>query len=142
MVAAQQRLGIDRVSPIAALRSVGRLPNETFLWYLETCHRPYLRTGAIVAAQQQAAPAGDAECQAGLAAIRTVAAAHGDEAGCRENGVNRYTGGFCTPTERFFTFDGRHQALVEAVLDETFSRALVSDFYAAPDHYPGLKPRC
>ena len=32
--------------------------------------------------------------------------------------------------------------MVDEVLDESFSGVLVSDFYAAYQHYPGLKQRC
>ena len=32
--------------------------------------------------------------------------------------------------------------VLDEVLDETFSGVLVSDFYAAYNHYPGLKQRC
>ena len=33
-------------------------------------------------------------------------------------------------------------AATSEVLDESFSGVLVSDFYAAYHHYPGLKQRC
>ena len=32
--------------------------------------------------------------------------------------------------------------MVDEVLDESFSGVLVSDFYAAYNHHPGLKQRC
>ena len=32
--------------------------------------------------------------------------------------------------------------MVDEVLEESFSGVLVSDFYAAYNHYPGLKQRC
>ena len=32
--------------------------------------------------------------------------------------------------------------MVDEVLDSSFSGVLVSDFYAAYNHYPGLKQRC
>lgn len=37
---------------------------------------------------------------------------------------------------------GRDKGVVDEVLDESFSGVLVSDFYAAYNHYPGLKQRC
>ena len=37
---------------------------------------------------------------------------------------------------------GRGKAVVDEVLGESFEGVLVSDFYAAYNHYPGLKQRC
>ena len=142
VVAGRQRLGVGVVATIAALRAAGRLPNETLGWYLETFHGLHLSQGAIVSAQQRVAELGAAECAAILAAIRAAPTVHGDETGWRENGANRYAWSFSTPTERYFLFGGRNKEMVDRVLDETFSGTLVSDFYAAYDHYDGLKQRC
>ena len=65
-----------------------------------------------------------------------------DETGWRQDGVNGYVWTFSTPTERYFLRRGRHKAVVDEVLDESFSGVLVSDFYAAYNHYPGPKQRC
>ena len=67
---------------------------------------------------------------------------HADETGWREDGANGYAWTFSTPTERYFLRRGRHKEVVDEVLDESFSGVLVSDFYAAYHHYPGLKQRC
>ena len=67
---------------------------------------------------------------------------HADETGRRQNGANGYVWTFSTPTERYFLRRGRHKEVVDEVLDESFSGVLVSDFYAAYNHYPGLKQRC
>ncbi len=49
---------------------------------------------------------------------------------------------FSTSTERYFLRRGRDKGVVDEALGESFSGVLVSDFYAAYDHYPGLKQRC
>ena len=49
---------------------------------------------------------------------------------------------FTTPTERYFLRRGRGKGVVDEVLGESFGGVLVSDFYAAYNHYPGLKQRC
>ena len=49
---------------------------------------------------------------------------------------------FSTPKERFFLRRGRGGVVVDEVLDESFEGILVSDFYVAYHHYPGLKQRC
>ena len=49
---------------------------------------------------------------------------------------------FSTPAERFFLRRGRGGEVVDEVLGESFEGILVSDFYVAYHHYPGLKQRC
>ena len=49
---------------------------------------------------------------------------------------------FSTSTERYFLRRGRGGAVVDEVLGESFGGILVSDFYVAYHHYPGLKQRC
>ena len=49
---------------------------------------------------------------------------------------------FSTPAERFFLRRGRGREVVDEVLGESSGGILVSDFYVAYHHYPGLKQRC
>ena len=49
---------------------------------------------------------------------------------------------FSTATERYFLRRGRGGEVVDEVLGESFAGILVSDFYVAYHHYPGLKQRC
>ena len=44
--------------------------------------------------------------------------------------------------ERYFVRGGRDKAVVDTVLGADFSGVLVTDFYAAYDHYPGPHQRC
>ena len=59
VVMGKQRLGINLISLIAALREEARLPfrtiNRTIKWYLETVHGLRHSTGAIVDATQRVA---------------------------------------------------------------------------------------
>ena len=77
-----------------------------------------------------------------LERIRGSPVVHADETGWREDGANGYVWTFSTPAQRYFLRRGRHKEVVDEVLDESFSGVLVSDFYAAYHHYPGLKQRC
>ena len=54
--------------------------------------------------------------------------------------VNGYVWTFSTPSERYFLRRGRDKGVVDEV-HSSFSGVLVSDFYAAYNHYPGLKQR-
>ena len=53
MVRGKQRLGVNLISLIAALREEARLPFRTIQWYLDTVHRLRLSLGAIVDATQR-----------------------------------------------------------------------------------------
>ncbi len=138
----KHRLGVNLLSRIAALREEGRLPLRTIQWYLQTVHRLPLSLGAIVRAIHQVAQ----KAQPALAEIqdriRGSPVVHADETGWRQDGVNGYVWTFSTPTDRYFLRRGRNKEVVDEVLGDSFSGVLVSDFYAAYHHYPGLKQRC
>ena len=142
MVLGKQRLGVNLLSRIAALREEGRLPLRTIQWYLQTVHRLPLSLGAIVRAIHQVAQ----KAQPALAEIqdriRGSPVVHADETGWRQDGVNGYVWTFSTPTERYFLRRGRNKEVVDEALGEDFAGALVSDFYAAYHHYDGPKQRC
>ena len=74
--------------------------------------------------------------------IRASPVVHADETGWRQDGANGYVWTFSAPTDRYFLRRGRNKEVVDEVLGEPFSGVLVSDFYAAYNHYPGLKQRC
>ena len=72
-----------------------------------------------------------------LELVRGSKVVHADETGWRQDGANGYVWTFSTPTERYFLRWGRHKEVLDEVLDDSFGGVLVSDFYAAYDHYPG-----
>ena len=77
-----------------------------------------------------------------LEQVRASPVVQGDETGWRQDGSNGYVWTFSTPSERYFLRRGRDKGVVDEVLDSSFSGVVVSDFYAAYNHYPGLKQRC
>ena len=141
-VLGKQRLGVNLLSRIAALREEGRLPLRTIQWYLQTVHRLPLSLGAIVRAIHQVAQ----KAQPALAEIqdriRGSPVVHADGTGWRQDGVNGYVWTFSTPTDRYFLRRDRNKEVVDEALGDSFSGVLVSDFYAAYHHHPGLKQRC
>ena len=146
----RQRLGLNLVSLIVTPREEGRLPIRTIQWYLRTFHRMKLSVGAIVRVVHQVAQQARPAVAEALGRIRASPVVHADETGWRENGVNGYVwtpvraGGrlFSTSAERYFLRRGRGGEVVDEVLGEEFGGILVSDFYVAYHHYPGLKQRC
>ena len=134
--------GVNLVSLILTLREEGRLPVRTIQWYLRTVHQLKLSVGAIVRTIHQAAQQAGPAVNEVLERIRRSPVVHADETGWRENGVNGCVWTFSTPTERYFLRRGRGGEVVDEALGEAFGGILVSDFYVAYHHYPGLKQRC
>ena len=142
LAAGRQRFGTNLVSLMVTLREEGRLPLRTIQWYLRMFHQLKLSVGAIVRAVHQVARQGGAEVGEVLERIRSSPVVHADETGWREKGKNGYVWTLSTPKERFFLRRGWSGEVVDQVLGESFQGILVSDFYVAYHHYPGLKQRC
>ena len=142
VVLGQQRLGVNLVRLMVTLREEGRLPIRIIQWYLETVHQLHLSVGAIVQAVHGVARQAETAVREVLEQVRASPVVQGDETGWRQDGSNGYVWTFSTPSERYFLRRGRDKGVVDEVLDSSFSGVLVSDFYAAYNHYPGLKQRC
>jgi transposase len=142
LVVGQQRLGINLVSLIVTLREAGRLPLRTIQWYLRTVHQLHLSVGGIVQVIHRAAQQAQPQVEQIVERIRASPVVQADETGWREDGSNGYVWSFSTPTEQYFLRRGRDKGVVDEVLGESFGGVLVSDFYAAYNHYPGPKQRC
>ena len=140
VVLGKQRLGINLLSLIAALREEGRLPLRTIQWYLKTVHHLSLSLGAIVQVIRQVAQKVQPAVAEVRECIRASPVVHADETGWRQDGVNGYVWTFSTPTERYFLRRGRNKEVVDEALGESFGGVLVSDFYAAYHHYAGRLP--
>ena len=138
----RQRLGVNLVSLITALREEGRLPVRAVQWYLRTVHQLHLSVGAIVRVTHGVAQRAQPVLAQVLDRIRASPVVHADETGWRQDGANGYVWTFTTPAERYFLRRGRNKEVVDEALGESFNGVLVSDFYAAYNHYPGPKQRC
>jgi hypothetical protein len=141
-VVGQSRLGVGLLSLIATLRSEWRLPVRAIQQVLGSVHALSLSTGAVHGALGQVARAGSDTVAATLAAIRAGPVVHGDETGWREDGRNRFIWSFSTPTQRYYTCGSRAKGMIDRVLGPDFHGVLVSDFYAAYDHYDGAQQKC
>jgi transposase len=142
VVHGQQRLGARVVSLIVTLREAGRVPVRRLQWLLDQLYGLHLSLGAITAASDRVAAAGQEAVEAVREQIRGSPWVHADETGWRQNGQNGYAWTFCTPTERYFVRRGRNKEVVDEVLGAAFAGVLCSDFYGAYHHYGGLKQRC
>ena len=102
VVLGQQRLGINLVSLIAALREEARLPFRTIQWYLAAVHGRRLSVGAIVGATPRVADRAQGMMTDIVERIRGSPVVCADETGWREDGHNGYVWTFSTPTQRYF----------------------------------------
>ena len=108
VVLGKQRLGINLLSLIAALREEARLPYRTIEWYLQTVHQLSLSVGTLAGVIHRVARQAQGELGSIRERIRGSPVVHADETGWRENGVNGYVWTFSTPTERYFLRRGRN----------------------------------
>ena len=72
----KQRLGVNLISLIAALREEARLPFRTIQWYLDTVHGLRLSLGAIVDATPRVARKAQAALTGILERIRGSPVVH------------------------------------------------------------------
>ena len=142
VVLGKQRLGINLLSLIVALREEGRLPFRVIRRYLDAVHGLRLSVGAIVAATQRVAQKAQTVMTDIVERFRGSPVVHADETGWREDGHNGYVWTFSTPDLRYFSRRGRSKAVVDEALGQEFAGVLVSDCYAAYHHYDGPKQRC
>lgn len=142
VVLGQQRLSVNVLTLITTLREVGRLPVATIQWLFATVYHLPLSTGGIIAVLHQVAHRAAPAVAAIRDGIRASPVVHADETGWREGGKNGYVWTLSTPTERYFVRGGRGKGMLDEALGADFQGVLVSDFYAAYDHYPGLHQRC
>ena len=90
VVLGKQRLGINLLSLIAALREEARLPYRTIQWYLQTVHQLSLSVGTLAGVIHRVARQAQGELGSIRERIRGSPVVHADETGWRENGVNGY----------------------------------------------------
>jgi transposase len=141
-VVGQDRLGVHLLALVATLREVGRLPLATIAWLLATLYGLELSVGALAGVLQRVATRGEAELRRIQAAVQGSAVVHGDETGWRENGHNGYVWSFSTVGAVVYAYGRRTKEMVDQALGTEFAGVLVTDFYAAYDHYPGRHQRC
>jgi transposase len=142
VLSGRQRLGLGLLAYLALLRAELRLPVQLIQWALQALHGLELSQGAIVGALHRVAAVGQASVEQIRAAMRASPRVYADETGLREDGLNGYLWSFSTERERYFVHGRRTKEVVDAVLGPDFGGVLVSDFYAAYDHYAGPHQRC
>lgn len=141
-VVGQRRVGANLLALIATLHEESRMPVEGIQQHLATIFGVRISVGAIADALRTVATRGTAQVEAIHEEIRQSPVVHADETGWREDGENRYAWLIATPTARYFAVGRRTTEKIDTILGKDFAGTLVTDFYAAYDHFPGEKQRC
>jgi transposase len=141
-VLGHHRVSVRLMAFIALLREQVRLPLGLLARYLETVHHLHLSQGELVGILQTVGKRAETAATAIRDALRASPVVQADETSWREDGQTGYLWSFSTPSLRSFVHGHRSKAMVDAVLGEDFAGVLVTDFYAAYDHYPGPHQRC
>ncbi len=139
----QSRFGPRLLAAITVMHTSERLPLEHIQARLAREHGLHLSRGGVVGllglVARQAKPAYAALREA----VRQSAVVHADETGWRESGQHGYIWTFSTPGIRYYHHDpSRGGHVPDGVLGVHFAGTVVSDFYAAYDHFPGPHQRC
>jgi transposase len=141
-VLGHHRVSVRLMALIVLLREHCRLPFGQLQRYLETVHQLHLSRGELVAIVTTSAARGAVAAEAILAAIQARPVVHADETSWREDGQNGYLWSLSSGALRYFRRGCRQKHMVDDLLGADFAGVLVTDFYAAYDHYPGPHQRC
>ena len=139
----RQRLGLNLLSLIAGLRGRGTIALS---------HHPMVPQDSTPVAPERGrlGPGHQADSSTGPTGGGRDKGAHpsqpggtGRRDGLATGGGQRLTSGFSAPPgSGTSSAEAGTRRWVDEVLGESFKGVLVSDFYAAYNHYPGLKQRC
>jgi transposase len=138
------RFGPRLLAQVAHMATVERLPGRLIVQRLADAHGLTLSHGGLIGLLRQVAVRLDPVYQYLGATVRTSAMTHADETHWREDGQNGYLWLFATPTVRYYVHQEGSRAMTvpDAVLGPAYAGTLVTDFYAAYNHFPGPHQRC
>jgi transposase len=137
------RFGPRLLAQIATMAIVERLPITQIQRRLASQHQLTLSVGGIVGLLHQVAHQSGTTMTQLKADIRASPVVHADETGWRQDGIPGYVWTLSTPRSCVFHRDEhRSGEVIDTLLGEDFGGVLVTDFYAAYDHLPGVKQRC
>ena len=137
------RFGPRLLAQVATRATVERLPIRQIQQRLRTEYALQLSHGGIVGLLRQVARYSRPTYASLQADVRASPVVHADETGWREDGIPGFIWTRATSRTCLFHRDPhRSGAVIDDLLGETFGGTLVSDFYAAYDHLPGMKQRC
>lgn len=142
-VIGQSRFGVRLASLVATMTEHLRQPIGLVQSHLAWVYGLHLSQGSIVELRHKIAHLGANQHTRLKHIIRGSPVVNADETSHREDGVNSYTWGYSTKTERFFLYGrGRDANQVKEVLGDEFVGVLVTDYYAGYNCHDGAHQRC
>jgi transposase len=139
----RHRFGPRLVATMASMATVERLPVRQIQDRLRRTYDLDLSLGGIVGVLRLVAQRGTPHYEHLQADIRASPVVHADETGWREDGIPGFIWTLSTPEACLFHRNAsRAGSVADALLGQDFAGTLVSDFYAAYDHFEGEKQRC
>lgn len=139
----RRRFGPRLLAAIATMVALERLPLRQIRARLQREYGLMLSQGGLVGLLQCAAARAGPAAAAIREAVRASPVVHADETGWRQDGIPGYIWSVSCPTARSYHVDCRRSgAVIDDVLGPDYAGVLVTDFYAAYDHLPGMKQRC
>jgi hypothetical protein len=130
------------MAAIAVMATLERLPGRMIGDRLAREYGLQISHGAICGVLHRLAHNGMPRYAELQAAARASPVVHADETGWRENGQHSTVWTVCTPELVTVHHGRRTNAMIDGILGADFPGTLVSDCYAAYDHFPGAKQRC
>ena len=124
------------------MREQGRLPIRRIQWYLSAACGLDLSIGEMTGVLCRVADMVRPVTEEIRQRVRSSPVVFADETGWREDGENGFVWTFSTSTGRHLVRRRRNKEVAGEVLGYEPVGVLVTDFYAAYNHYPGLKQRC
>jgi transposase len=136
------RFGPRLIAAIATMRTIERLPLAVIQERLEREHGLRISQGGIVGLLQRMAGAGRPAYEQLQADVRASPVVYADETGWREMGQQTTIWTVSTPALLYVHHGRRTNEEIDGILGADYGGTIVSDCYAAYDHFLGPKQRC
>ena len=136
------RFGPRLIAAIATMASVERLPGRVIQERLEREYGLSVSHGGICGLLQRMAAAGKPAYEQLQQDIRGSPVVYADETGWRQDGQHTTVWTVSTAHTVYVHHGKRTNEEIDGILGEDFGGTIVSDCYAAYDHFLGPKQRC
>jgi hypothetical protein len=138
----RSRFGPRLIAAIATMRTMERLPLQMIRDRLQREYGLTISEGGIVGLLARMARAGHPVYEQLQADVRASPVVHADETGWRENGQHTTIWTVSTAQSVLVSHGRRTNEHIDGLLGADYAGTLVTDCYAAYDHFLGPKQRC
>ena len=130
-VVGKHRIGMNLMSLVAYLSTVGRMTKRTIQRFLKALYGLHLSVGEISEILHTVANCGRGEMKGLLSLVRGSPYINADETGWREDGLNGYIWTFSTKNVRYFIYRrSRSGEIPKETIGDDYEGVVVTDCYA------------